>query len=384
MTTDARIRQALFRLDCNQQTGSGHFMRCLTLADALAQHNVQCTFLSRDLVPVFQQHLRAKGHLFRNLVTGSTSCEPAPSEHESVLAHADWLPCSPEQDALDCRRALADAPDGFDLLVVDHYALDARWERQMRSVARRVLVIDDLADRRHDADVLLDQNLGRRATDYDGLLPQGAGRLIGPTYALLRDEFMQARGASLARRAAVSTAKGLISLGGVDAANLTGTLLSCLVDFARAGKLGDQTPEQLTVILGAQSLHFESVQALARTAPFRVDVLQGVNDMAQRLAESDWAMGAAGASAWERCCLGVPSLIFVLAANQAPGAMALVDAKAAVLCKTAPSQVPSPQNLLGSLLELFSQCQTLAQTASALCDGNGARRVLSELGFMNE
>ncbi len=372
------MRRLLFRLDCSVQIGSGHLMRCLTLADAWRREGGQSTFMVRDLSPMLQGLLIQRGHR-PLLLTHSGSTTTGQVAGGEDLAHSHWLNSSQAADAQTCLQALSHAQEllPFDGLIVDHYALDQRWEVAMRGVARWVMVIDDLADRQHSCDMLLDQNLGRQPEHYARHVPASTRCLLGPTYALLRPEFAEAREPSLRRRSSGTLGRGLISLGGVDAFNLSG---ACLAQLEACDLPADT---RITVVLGIQAPHLAAVQAQVDRASWPVEVVVDARDMAQRLSHCDWAIGAAGASAWERCCLGVPSLVMVLADNQLAGARALEDTGAAVVVPGPVGALPSLPAFSEGLHTLFSHARTVSGRAAAVCDGLGTQRVLaamSELG----
>ena len=183
-----------------------------------------------------------------------------------------------------------------DWLVMDHYALDARWMRAACPAGTRRMVIDDLADRPHDCDLLLDQNLGHIASDYDGLVPDSCTRLMGPRYALLRPEFAERRAAALAARADRGLQTLMISMGGIDAPDATSTVLGALRDAPLPLGL------RISVIMGARAPALETVRALAQSMPRPTEVAVDVDDMAARMAAADLAIGAGGGTTWERCC----------------------------------------------------------------------------------
>lgn len=197
-----------FRTDASMQIGTGHVMRCLALADALKVHGVMCVFVCR-------QHL---GHLSRLIEEHGHEVAVLPELDRGWVGndsneHASWLGTDWATDAADTMKALAN--QRLDWLVVDHYALDARWEQAVRPVCRNLMVIDDLADRTHRGDLLLDQNLGRRIQDYETYIAPTTIRLIGPKYALLRPEFAEHRTNSLLRRSKqLQIEKILITMGG--------------------------------------------------------------------------------------------------------------------------------------------------------------------------
>jgi UDP-2,4-diacetamido-2,4,6-trideoxy-beta-L-altropyranose hydrolase len=265
----------------------------------------------------------------------------------------------------------------LDWLVVDHYAIGRCWEQTLRASAKRIMVIDDLADRPHDCDLLLDQNLGRSEQDYGGLLNPSTTMLIGAQYALLRPEFAALRPQSLARRAQNPQIKHLlITMGGVDNDNMTGEV----VDAIKACPLPPDL--RITVVMGLHAPWLTQVQAQVTNMPWPTKVLVGVNNMAQLMADSDLAIGAAGSTSWERCCLGLPTIQVALAENQIPIAMALHAAGAAVVLdhKTVHETLPKlfieaarPQSL-----------QTMTRVAGAITQGRGVGWVAACLEELHE
>lgn len=309
--------QIAFRTDASLDAGTGHVMRCLTLAEALRAQGASCRFISREHRGHVMGVIRERGFDVRAL--------PAAALAQSATSHADWLSTDWNTDAQQTAAALGDGE--IDWLVVDHYALDAQWERTLRRSCRHVAVIDDLADRAHDCDLLLDQNLGRAATDYANLVPAGCQVLAGAEYALLRSEFAALRDHSLARRQGGQLKHILIAMGGVDKDNVT----ACILDALAVCPL--DTDARITVVLGPSAPWLEQIKSQVAGMPRPTQVEVNVSNMAELMAESDVAIGAAGTTAWERCCLGLPSLVMVLAANQQPGASALAAANAALLIK---------------------------------------------------
>lgn len=353
-----------FRADASLQMGCGHVMRCLTLADALKQKGVECHFLCREHPGHLIELVRGKGYVVHVL-----PCEPESPIDRDGPAHAAWLGATQEQDALACRPILqALQPDW---LIVDHYALDIRWEERLRPFYRRLMVIDDLADRAHQCDLLLDQNLGRKPVDYAGRVPEACTVLVGPQYALLRPEFAALREYSLERRKHPKLQKLLITMGGVDQPNATGKVLDALKHSVLPDDL------RIDVVMGAKAPWLEEVRQIARDMPWPTDVLVNVVDMAQRMADCDLAIGAAGGTSWERCCLGVPTIIVVLANNQRSGAQALQDAHAACLL----GDTPEISRLSATLmrLEQRNELETMSVMSARITDGLGASRVADSL-----
>lgn len=361
-----------FRADASLQIGTGHVMRCLTLADALQELGASCSFVCRP----HQGHLLAlvaqRGHQALALPELQEGAQP----NRNGTAHGHWLGTDWATDAQDTQEALSSRTGGqlVDWLVVDHYALDARWEEALRPQAKRIMVIDDLADRPHACDLLLDQTFGRQAADYMPFVTDGCTLLCGAQYALLRPEFAALRQYSLRRRAQPALKELLITMGGVDKDNVTGAVMrglqNCLL------------PEdcRLTVVMGQTAPWMKDVQDLSRQMPRPTQVLVGVDNMAKLMADSDLAIGAAGATSWERCCLGVPSIMLVVAENQLEVAKGLEEAGAALLCLTGQALSKQLAVQLGKLCSDIEQVALLSKAAAKVANGTGTGAVLARMG----
>lgn len=353
-----------FRADASIQIGTGHVMRCLTLAEELTRQGHECRFVCRD----------HEGHL-ADLIT-SKGCDlillPTPSDNDlnttggSSDNYALWLGVSWQEDVRQTHGALTQwRPDW---LVVDHYALDAEWEREVAKHSGQIMVIDDLADREHDCAVLLDQNLGRAHTDYDAWVPSHALRLIGPHYSLLRPEFRELRERFLKRRQAMECGRILISLGGVDRTNVTGRVLSALEASSLASSI------KLDIVMGSSAPALKDIRSDAANSRFNATVNVNVTNMAERMGLADLSIGAAGSTSWERCCLGLPSIMVILAENQRLIGEALANAECALLIDE--SEIPEAlPPMLDKLLETEGALERFASNAASVCDGNGASRV---------
>lgn len=358
-----------FRADASIQIGTGHVMRCLTLADALTEKRAECQFICREHPGNLISYIREKGYVVHTLPVSTVS-----ENHDCALAHAAWLGSSQREDAEQCAPLLEQIhPDWF---ILDHYALGHQWESALRPYGKKLMVIDDLADRQHDCDLLLDQTYGRAATDYRPLVPKTCRLLCGSQYALLRPEFARWRSYSLARRKVPVLKHLLINLGGVDKDNVTSKVLQALNQCILPADC------DITVVMGTTAPWIEEVRTLALTLPWSTSVLVGVGNMAQLMADSDLAIGAAGATSWERCCLGLPTLMLVLAENQRAGAQALNQAQAAKLLD--PIQDLDRQLPL-TMAELNpAQLVRMSHAAAAITDGQGACHVLRTMGVTND
>lgn len=354
---------AAFRTDASTAIGSGHVMRCLTLADALRRRGVDSHFLCRAHPGHLIGSIRARGYPVHRLPPPVQA--PAPDEGPRP-AHAAWLGTSQQQDAHACIERLG--PLQPDWLIVDHYALDARWERALRTVSRRLLAIDDLADRPHECDLLLDQNaFPDPAARYAPHVPAHTRLLLGPRYALLAPAFATLR-APACREAPVE--RVLVFLGGSDPDNLTLRMLQALEAFPML---------QVDVVAGAQHPDAASLRAWCSQRG-QARLHPASSHFPALLASADLVLGAGGSTSWERCCLGLPSVVVSMAGNQEPVAQALGRLGAQLYL--GPAATLSRHDLgaaLATLLKAPALRQSLAERGQALVDGQGAGRVARQL-----
>ena len=292
------------RADASLTMGSGHIMRCLTLADRLKQQGHDISFICRAHDGHLADLIGQKGFAVQLLAKSNTA------DFIKQHAHSEWLGASESDDFAECQPILqALKPDW---LIIDHYAIGKNWEQQAKRLLPnlKILAIDDLADRTHDCEILLDQNFGRKNEDYQPLVPSDCQRLLGTRYTLLRDEFASWRTMSLNRRKSVQPPNNiLVNLGGVDNDNVTLKILQSLNTFVQQSTQSFN----VTVVMGKTAPHIESVQRFAKHASFACAVLVNVTNMAELMANADLAIGAAGSTTWERCCLGLPMVLIVLA-----------------------------------------------------------------------
>lgn len=351
-----------FRVDASVQIGTGHFMRCLTLADELTQRGAQIRFVSRHLPEYLASLLAAKGYELARL--DSAENDAAFDE----LAHAYWLGCSQAQDAKDSIKALSDR--AWDWLIVDHYALDSRWESKLRQAAPKILAIDDIADRQHDCDALLDQNFyADMNTRYAGKVPDHCRLLFGPRYALLREEFRQLREQVEPRKGSVQ--RILVFFGGVDADNYTGRAIQSLIDLGVADM-------QVDVVIGAQHPCREAIEAASIHPHFTCHVQ--TNRMAELMAAADLSIGAGGGATWERCSLGLPTIAICTAENQCKQ---VADAASEGLVYSPDQDYQFDlivERHIRSFMENSYLRQLISRNAMQAVDGKGVLRVVAGMG----
>lgn len=327
-------------------------MRCLVLADALREQGRSSLFLCGPLPAGLDALVRERGHELYVLPRGCD--DPGGWAADAGTSCAQLR----EAGAVAC-------------VVVDHYCLDARWEARLRAATgARIMAVDDIADRPHDCDLLLDQNLyadmpGRYAT----LVPAACNALLGPHYTLLDRRFRQLRGDRARGEGAVR--RLLVSFGGSDPPDLTSATLRALRGTGFAGL-------QVDVVLGSGNPHRDTVQRLCADMP-AVHLHVQTARMAQLLAETDLVIGAGGVSAWERCCMGVPSLSFAVADNQIGQLHEM--ARSGLTCAPEPADdmVAAISLHLRALMADPDLRGSLSRRSMEVVDGLGAPRVAQQL-----
>lgn len=313
---------AYIRTEASPQIGGGHVMRCLVLANALQEVGWQTIFVTSD---------------------------------ESVN-HIEVL----KTQILISPAVFENSPPQMDLLIIDYYDLGSEYEIKFRDLAKKILVIEDVPQKFHECDYLLNQNLGIQEKDYQGLIPTGCKLLLGPQYALLRPEFSKWRSYSLERRKNLSKIKRIfINFGLSEQTALYKKILQALSNLK-------EEKYEIDIVLGQKS---QEIEGYARTLALNIYIHINPSNLAELMANADLAIGAAGSSSWERCCLGLPTLLFVLAENQRTIAYELEKAGGGLRC----NEQDFYENI--KILDLNLREQSII--SSRQCDGNGYKITLN-------
>lgn len=357
--------QVAIRTDASLQIGIGHLMRCLTLAEELRRCNVHVQFVCREHPGHMADMISKKGFAVTLL--------PAPVEAvETVLEkddYAAWLGVSQKDDAVQTIAALCARQ--IDWLIVDHYGLDHEWETILRPHTRKIMAIDDIANRKHDCDLLLDQNFSQELeARYNDLAPKHCKLLLGPRYALLKPEYDEYRKIQTPRNGKIN--KILIFMGGSDNANITGKVLELL-------SMPELAHIQVDVVLGANNPHRKKILQQSNKRPSTV-VYTARPHLADLMARADLAIGAGGVTTWERMCLGLPSLVISIADNQKPACQALSDAGLINYIGnwTDLDQIDLKERIF-FLLEREDYLRFQSTACQTIVDGKGAGRVVESL-----
>ncbi|MFJ7838516.1 UDP-2,4-diacetamido-2,4,6-trideoxy-beta-L-altropyranose hydrolase [Lysinibacillus sphaericus] len=257
------MKKIIIVADASTALGSGHVMRCLTIAHSLVKHQCQVKFLMNDLPGNLIEFVKNEG--FMNIST-----------YEKA-----------------------------DLYIIDHYKIDIAQEREIRRFSKKIMIVDDLANREHDCDLLLDQNvMPYFKTRYDSLVKENCIKLLGPKYLIMREEFIQSRH----ERIVESVKRILVFMGGSDPTAETLKVLEALSDFSFT---------HIDVVVGNGNLHREEIKKICEDRGYVFH--QQINYMADLMKKADFSLGAGGSTTWERCYVGLPSACTIVADNQRIG-----------------------------------------------------------------
>jgi UDP-2,4-diacetamido-2,4,6-trideoxy-beta-L-altropyranose hydrolase len=337
------------RADSSEKLGAGHVMRALVLAEDLRRHGSNVEFICRTAPGDLTAKLESLGFTVHRLMEGAASEASDAGEVALLLdrfhIHCDWL-------------------------VVDHYGLSAEWESSLRSRVGQIMVIDDLASRTHDCDVLLDQNFNLDpAARYKGLLPDGCTTLFGPRFSLIRREFAQERDQMRSRDGSIRHV--LVSFGGADNGHETFKAVDAVRNI-------DNSIQISAVVSQSYSGFDELTQLCSETG--NAKIYRQPDNLASLMNEADIAIGAGGITTWERCCVGLPALVIAIAPNQEPSMQAMATAQILVYLGPA-GQVGSSaiHDSLRMLLDNPAEVRRLSVASAELVDGTGGELVASAL-----
>lgn len=281
------------------QMGTGHVIRCLTLAHALKNLHFKATFVCAALNGNMASYISQEGF----------ECLTITPSHTSDLNTKDSstrdFTISQEEDVQKTLEILNDK--NVDYMFVDHYGINECWESRVKSKVNSVFVLDDLANRAHNCDIIIDQNLYLDFDQrYEKLVPENCKKLLGPKYALLRPEFRQFR--ELEKVENNDKVNFLVFFGGIDLCNET--------EKAIKGLLETKIPSlTATIVLGKNNPNISKIKTLLKNDP-RFKIIVQAQNMAQLMSSADYAIGAGGSTHWERACLGLYSVICSIADNQ--------------------------------------------------------------------
>lgn len=353
------------RVDSSFSIGSGHIMRCLSLAKSLNKLGAQCTFISKKHSGNIIEKIGQSGFDFKVIAAPVQS-------NDYVIDEKLWLGGNQLDDAKEFVSLINEDIKKPDIIVVDHYSLDEEWEEIVKQYfpSARLVVIDDLCNRKHRCDLLIDQTYKRKAEEYALLTENNCKVLAGTQHALINPLFQKLRKQSINKKSLLDKPRTLmITMGGVDAQNVTGTILDYLelADFTNFTKI--------TVILGIACPHASKIRLQAQKSKYYIDVLSNVTNMAELMLEHDCSIGAMGGTTWERCSMAQPAVNIAIANNQRTIVQNLLNEGAIVLDANNFSQT----ELCTAVENLIMNYQEQRILAMNICDGLGIMRDVQEI-----
>lgn len=354
-----------FRTDVSYEIGTGHLMRCLTLADRLQSEGAEITFICRDH-PGFDGNI-IKDHGFELILLEYSARGAVNASHENIYTR--WLAYPWNVDRDQTISAIAQTELRAEWLVADHYGIDHEWQSGLRRAVDNIMVIDDLANRKHDCDLLLDQNCHvDYKSRYDELVSPETVKLLGPDFAMLRPEFTEVRSGGLAHRI---ENRVFVFFGGADLTNETQKTIEALNEI--------DIPWTADIVVGSANRNRETIEKLCRDNP---DIIfhTNIKNMAELMAKASLAVGAGGTTTYERAALGLPTIFIAIADNQISVSR---GADFLGLGKYLGESSNVSRSELSAAIELLltdpKQLQQISLRAADLVDGFGVNRVVGEI-----
>ena len=353
------------RADASPVIGTGHFVRCMNLAKFLIKRDAEVTFISRNVGSDLNKQIMAAGCRVIDLQLQSNSSNQSPDDY------ATWLGANERDDISQCLSLISDNEDFS--IIVDHYGVNQEWLGIAKKECSQLIVLDDLAERKLDVDVVINQNLGWTAADYANLVEQETKLLLGPRYAIIDENYSTVRQKLDRSFESEDPLRVLISLGGSDIENVSGKVARVLEEMQRKHDF------VVTIVVGSLNPNSNDLHELCQRSGGKIVLIQGANNLVDAYASHDIAVGAIGGSSWERCCLGLPTILVPIAENQKPAASKLHDAGAGILLDSSSDQFGL--ELCNTLIRLANPevRKQISNIAADVCDGSGGKRVVNEI-----
>ncbi|TBL67776.1 UDP-2,4-diacetamido-2,4,6-trideoxy-beta-L-altropyranose hydrolase [Paenibacillus thalictri] len=289
-------KKLVVRTDASSSIGSGHIMRCLVAAKEFQKQNYDVIFVTNGDIGLALEELIQKSKMeLRKLPK---------AEKDSLVIWNDFFIEKDLQLFLDAIHDIK-----AHIIIVDHYKLNKIWEEKAKLFTNCLFVIDDLANREHRCNYLLDQNYyyNKPESRYNSLININCKLLLGPKYSLLREEFYKLRATSSTRLRGVPLKKILVFFGGSDPTNETSKVVDAL--------LNHKIKFDVDVVIGGANKNYFNIVAQYKFYP-NVKIYYNISNVAQIMSQNDISIGAGGTTTWERCILGLPSIIICIAENQ--------------------------------------------------------------------
>ena len=339
------------RVDSSTKIGYGHFMRCMALADTL-QKNFEINFITRSLEGSLISDIQKKGFgIFRFY-----------SNSEKI---------NEKNDAQKTISLIKKHSGSKNILIVDNYQLSKKWETDVKPFVHKLIVIDDLSNRSHNCDLLIDQNLHTKVNGlYKGLIPSNCIKLIGPKFSMIRKEFRMMRKSVKPRTFPIK--KILVSFGGSDIENQTPVALNSIKKMN--GKIN------VDVVVGKANKCKKTLKIFCNKNK-HFTYYEQIDNIADLMLSSDLSIGSSGSTTWERCCLGLPAIVSISSNDQRDIANSLSRKKCIInLGDVKKLKESSYINVITNLKK--NDLRNMSKNSMSLVDGNGTQRILKHILLM--
>ena len=339
------------RVDSSTKIGYGHFMRCMALADTL-QKNFEINFITRSLEGSLISDIQKKGFgIFRFY-----------SNSEKI---------NEKNDAQKTISLIKKHSGSKNILIVDNYQLSKKWETDVKPFVHKLIVIDDLSNRSHNCDLLIDQNLHTKVNGlYKGLIPSNCVKLIGPKFSMIRKEFRMMRKSVKPRTFPIK--KILVSFGGSDIENQTLVALNSIKKMN--GKIN------VDVVVGKANKCKKTLKIFCNKNK-HFTYHEQIDNIADLMLSSDLSIGSSGSTTWERCCLGLPAIVSISSNDQRDIANSLSRKKCIInLGDVKKLKESSYINVITNLKK--NDLRNMSKNSMSLVDGNGTQRILKHILLM--
>jgi len=355
----------VFRSDSSNVIGSGHIMRCLRIAKNFKKLGKKCIFICSDYKSSLKKKIEQYGFEVKVIKKPKKKFIEV---NKSSLAHSDWLVSTQEYDAEKTINIISKYKT--ELLIIDHYGIDCIWENKLRLHVKKIMVIDDLADRRHNCDLLLDQNLVYNFKKrYKNLIQKKCNLLLGPRYALLDARYSILREKKISRSGKIK--RIIIFFGGADQNNYTQLAITTILKLKIKDIFFD-------IVMNKQSIFFQQIKRILKNKR-NIRIHDSLPNLANLIFKADLAIGAAGSNTWERCCLGLPTIIISSGINQIKIANSMQKNGAAIVIR---SKANLQKEIKNSFLFLYQNKKAylkMSKKALSICDGKGINRLFAKL-----
>ena len=351
--------QIFIRVDSGIEIGTGHAIRCLSLAQVLKKMNFEPCFIAKKTKGNISKFFMDKGFMVHYI---QNSC-PKSKKNKIIL-----------NDANQTVKIITKHKTKSSWILVDHYDLDFKWEKILRKYVNKIIVIDDLA-RKHDSDLLLDQNYNENLkTRYNKLVPRKCIKLLGPKYALLRNEFSNLRKNNVKPRKNFESV--LISFGGSDPTNETEKVLSAI----KILKTKKQFLKKIYVVISNSNENKGKIKQLCNSIP-NTKFYQNVYNIGKLMCKADLAVGGGGSSTWERFCLGLPTIVSIVAYNQRETTKALAKKEYIINLGLAKNLSVKKYVKIFENLDI-KKLRSISKNSLKVVDGNGSVRVARKIKLL--